>query len=253
MLELGPESANLHRQAGARGRRAGARLHRSRAGPRRGNRERRHRRGHARVAGALLRRFFRRRGVSCGFREAGRPAAGERIARSEDGAHRRGAAGEISAGRGSVAGAGADDQTEMLYYLVYHVSAAPGAPAQRLSLYHRAHGARQPLVSFSGADPGTLDDPAPAAIADWPVHSRRRAQLAPEESRHADDGRHSDRDGHARAHFVLGRSLQCLRAARDLRHAGFRRHRFCRRLTTKWCAATIWASPAGPRSSSRSW
>ncbi len=85
-------------------------------------------------------------------------------------------AGEISAGRGSCRRRRRGLPTEMLYYLVYHVSAAPGAPAQRLSLHHRAHGARQPLGSVSGADPGALDDPAPAAIADRPVHSRRRAQ-----------------------------------------------------------------------------
>ena len=110
MLELGPESANLHRQAGRAAAALGldcivavqgdaAEIVNGAIGA-----------GMPASQRALLRRFFRRRGVSCGFREAGRSAAGERIARSEDGAHRRSAAGEVSAGGGSGTGAGADYQ-----------------------------------------------------------------------------------------------------------------------------------------------
>ena len=188
-------------------------------------------RGHARVAGALLRRLFRRRGISCRSCEAGRSAAGERIARSEDGAHRRSAAGEISRWRKKRHRC--RRRSTQLKCSTTSSTTSRRAMAHLLNVF-RYITVRTALASLSALFLGLILGPwmirRLRATANRPVHSRRRAQQPPVESRHADHGRRSDRDGHARAHAALGRPRQCLCAARDLHDAGFRRHRLCRRL-----------------------
>ena len=96
MLELGPDSPNLHREAGRYAASQKARLYRSGAGQCRGDREWGGAGGHACVASAFLRGLIGSRGVCCRLDTAGRSSSGERVARSEDGAHRRGATREIS-------------------------------------------------------------------------------------------------------------------------------------------------------------
>ena len=131
MLELGPSSAELHREAG----RACRRHAKTRLDHRRAGRRRRVRRAAPSKPGIRARthKFFadsaEAGSVSGGICRARRPAAGERFARREDGAHRRSACATRSRADAGSRAAGirrrhARGATEMLYYLFYHVLAA---------------------------------------------------------------------------------------------------------------------------------
>ena len=155
MLELGPDSAQSASRGGPRRPpRRSSTGYRGRAGPGRGNRERRDRSAGMPASQA---RFFADSADAAAFLaemlqpgdlllvKGSRGVKMERIVEALRAKYRAGGRSGRRRRRGR-------DATEMLYYLVYHVPPRRGPPAQRVSLHHRAHGARQPLGAFSGAD-----------------------------------------------------------------------------------------------------
>ena len=86
------------------------------------------------------------------------------------------------------------DLTAMLYWLLYEQLYPAVGAVPRLPLCDGARHVRQPHFALPLRAARTVADPQAARISDRPAHSRRRPEIAPEESRHADHGRRSDRD-----------------------------------------------------------
>src|SRR5229473_7781145 len=69
-----------------------------------------------------------------------------------------------------------------------------------------------------------------AAISDWAVHSRGRAQVAHEEGRHAHHGWNSDHHIGGGSNAAVGESAESLCVDRLVWHGELWPDRFCRRL-----------------------
>src|SRR5258707_525373 len=160
-------------------------------------------------------------------------AAGEGLARREDGTHRR----ELA--RHPRAGTREHREGAALNALLPSLprSAKIFQPVQRVSLHHRSHCLRQLDGDVSGFRLWALADPQAARAADCPVHSRRRPAESPEKSGHSDDGPRADCSFHHRSHAAGARSDQWFSAVDAFRAAGVRGYRVCRRLRESLQAA----------------
>ncbi len=67
-----------------------------------------------------------------------------------------------------------------------------GQPVPRLPLHHLSHGVRQPDGAVPVHRAGALADRQAARVSDRAIHPRGRAEIAPEEGRHAHHGRRAD-------------------------------------------------------------
>ncbi len=179
---------------------------------------------------------IRRRGQSpCRRRQRGRPGVGRRVVfRRCPRGRRTPAADRASRRRDFVQGFArharrarpgevgrAAQLNALLAVLRKAVSSLHAVPRVRVrDVSHRVcrdHGA----VSVSGA--GALADRQAARVSNRAVHSRRRTQIAHEESRHADHGRNPDHHLDRGADAVVGESYESLRVDRDVRIGELRR------------------------------
>ena len=141
----------------------------------------------------------------CSTTARGRLAAGKRIARREDGAHRGSVAGAARRARN---GSGGQPLDAVLPPLPR--AAKIFQPAECFSLHHGANGLCQPDGNVSGAGVWAVADSPFARTADRTIHPRRRPAGAQEKSRHANDGRRADRAVDCGACFAMGGSDECV-------------------------------------------
>src|SRR5439155_3924087 len=83
-------------------------------------------------------------------------------------------------------------------------------PVPGLRICHLPHRLRQPHGAVPLHHTGALAYRQAARLPDRTAHPRRRAAIAPEESRHADDGRRADYHFGGDSHAVMGRPARFL-------------------------------------------